>query len=188
MNWIDTLIIVSLVIATVSGFASGLIRGALNLIFFLGAIVLAVGFHGVGTEIVKQWIKKPEAAEILGYLLIFSVTIMAGSAVTWIVVKALDLTGLRLVDRAAGALFGLLQACLVGILIVAAASASSIGLPSKALRESRLAPTFLEGSNVLMKIAPVTSRERFESTYKAIKTQWSEGAAVLDKLEKVRAQ
>jgi membrane protein required for colicin V production len=91
----------------------GLVYEVLSVVSWIAAFVLAQVF----APDVAKWLPMGQAPESLRYaaafLLVFIVVVFAGGLLAWLTKKLVEAVGLRPVDRALGAGFGLLRGALL---------------------------------------------------------------------------
>jgi len=104
-------------------------------------------------------LKSPWVGEIAGFLIIFFAVLVvagfAGRTARWAMKKA----GLSAIDRALGAVLGLLRGVLVVAVVLTAVAAFAPA--AKWLEGSELAPYFLVGGRAAIWLAPSELRHRF---------------------------
>lgn len=114
MNYLDWLILGLLVYNGVSGLMSGLLRALLNIVAMLGAYVCLPFVKPILSQLLVSQMEMPESLALplsgfLGWGLIYVVLSALGLGV----IKTLDKTPLKPLDRLAGAAFGLSIASLM---------------------------------------------------------------------------
>jgi membrane protein required for colicin V production len=114
MNIIDVVILILLLVSAVSGFIKGFVLSIASFVgFFLGIIV---SFRLAGD--VQQWLMILTGAEgrylyFIGFLICFAVVVALVFMVGKILEKAIELVALGLLNRIAGAAFGMLKTMLI---------------------------------------------------------------------------
>ena len=118
MAALDWMVLAILAASVLLGLWRGLVYEVLSVLNWLAAFVLA------------QWLAPRAAAHMpfghtgeaiqyaAGFAVVFIGALFAGGLVAWLVKKLVEAVGLRPVDRALGALFGLVRG-LVGVLAIA---------------------------------------------------------------------
>jgi membrane protein required for colicin V production len=114
--WVDYGILGIVVFSMVISAWRGFVREALSLASWVAAFVVAVLFSDGAANVLSQWIELPSVRLIVGFVVLFLVTLLIGGLVSYTVGRLVDKTGLSGTDRVVGVVFGLLR----GVAIVAA--------------------------------------------------------------------
>jgi membrane protein required for colicin V production len=159
MSVADWVIIAFLLFSVVGAAAEGFFHEAFSLAgLVVGYLLAAWQYHRVA-EWFAPHLKSPWVGEIAGFLIIFfAVLIVAGFAgrtTRWAMKKA----GLSGIDRALGAVLGLLRGVLVVAVVLTAMAAFAPA--DKWLEGSEFAPYFLVGGRAAIWLAPPELRHRF---------------------------
>lgn len=162
-----------LAVAALLGFA-GWRRGVLRGTFAIGAallgVVLASNFYAVGAFFVSWLTTSPRAADLLGFALIFVLTIAAGAYAGHRLRKALERARLSWVDRTLGTALGLVRAWLICSAIYLALTAFPVRI--EAVERSMLAPVLVEGTRVLAYLGSEEFRRKFRDGYDTLHRLW----------------
>lgn len=152
MNPFDWLLVVVLALSTLQAFSRGLVLELFSLGGLLCGIVLSAWNYSRLVPTLSRLIPDSAIANIVAFLLI-SVGIMIVAAILGRILRAsAHAIGLGFFDRIGGAAFGLARGGLLGIAILMAVTAF---LPSAGwLKNSRLAPYFLEGLHAVSFVVP----------------------------------
>ena len=153
----DWVIIAVLVLSTVHAIAQG---------FFIEVFALAgvvVGFLVASWEypVVAAhlgFVNPPWVAQLIGFFVIFVVTIILVGSIGRIVSWGMKQAGLRSIDRALGGVFGLLRGALIVTVILMATAA--FAPQSEWLAKSSLAPYFLVVGRAASWVTPSEVRHR----------------------------
>jgi membrane protein required for colicin V production len=117
MALVDILVLVIIGISCLLGLVRGLVKEALSLAFWIGAVVLGVIF----SPAVGQWLAGYISLENLalqravGFVSIFILVVFAGGLISNAMSRLFSAAGLGASDRALGGLFGVIR----GVVIVA---------------------------------------------------------------------
>jgi membrane protein required for colicin V production len=141
MTWVDLLIVAVVAISVVSAFLKGFLVELFSLAGVLLGLVVAAAYYPRLTPWVMRWVKSPEVAGLVAFLLIALGVMLFAGLLGRLLRGTVRWAGLGFVDRFLGAIFGFVKGCgvvTVGVMAVAAF------LPNAGwLKESRLAPWFL---------------------------------------------
>ncbi len=176
MNWLDVVMAVLAAIFVIQGLRQGFTRLAIALVATLFGIILASWMYGAAGAILIPFLSSRSLANIAGFLLVFIGVQLAGSLLAWGLARLFKWTGLTVLDRMLGAVFGVVKAALVGIVFVMILTAFPLSPVPNSIKDSVCAPYLIEASHVLVQMAPRELKDGFASTYDRIKKIWS-GAA-----------
>ena len=190
MNWLDIVILILVVGSMVGSAWKGFSREVAGLVSSIAALVLALWFYGSAGDFFLPYTSTKAVASFLGFLVIFLGVLLAGAMVGWIVSRFLQSTGLTWLDRLLGAAFGVLRGLLFATALVMILMAFTPGplenAPPRSVVESRFAPYVLEGSRVVVALAPQEVKTGFRRSYDRVKEIWQ--SAVRKRVRDVPAQ
>lgn len=109
MNWLDILILVSLVAAALGGVFTGIIRGATSLAGLLLGIMLAGKYYGTAASWF-HFITNENIANVAGFVVILALTIVVAHIIGTILRAAIKMAMLGWLDRLLGGILGFLIA------------------------------------------------------------------------------
>jgi membrane protein required for colicin V production len=141
MNWLDIVIIVTIVIAGVTGLWVGLIRAVLSLAGLVVGIILAGRYYLPLSEKLS-FIPQETAAKVVAFTIILLGVMAITLVLAWLLTKIASVTMLGWVNRLGGAVFGLI----LGIVIWGAILASWVNFfgTSETITDSILAGVLLD--------------------------------------------
>jgi membrane protein required for colicin V production len=148
----DIVFALIILISTFAAFRKGLVRVLLSIGGLITGIVVASWNYVAIANGIGQWVTNRLAAEVSGFILIF---ILVVAAVTWVaslLQKTVKAVGLGFVDKLLGAVFGFLRGVLLGALALMALAAFTPD--AEWLKNSQLAPYFLQGAHALSFVVP----------------------------------
>jgi membrane protein required for colicin V production len=114
-NWIDYVIIAIIVFSTLISIARGFFREALSLLTWIAAFWVGFHFSKNLSLLLQPYLSQNNLRIILAFVLLFILTLIAGSMINFIITRLVSRAGLGGFDRMLGMLFGLGR----GILFVA---------------------------------------------------------------------
>lgn len=156
MNLLDGLILLVMGLSALVG----LWRGAAYEIIALGgwfvAFLLAHLYSPWLADWLARWISQPEARAVLGWLGCFVIVLLASGLLATLVRALLRSTGLGLLDRSLGAVFGVLRGALVVVLL--ALLAEHTGLPASPLWQGSLLAAL--AGDAAARVAPMLPKVR----------------------------
>jgi membrane protein required for colicin V production len=180
MNWLDTILVITFVASMAQGFSSGIVKVAISFISLFAAVVLSMVMNKQATDLMLGFVDQRIAAAALGYALVFTVVLIVGGIITWMVQKALDVTGLRIIDRVGGLIFGGVRAGLLGIALVTLIVTFSRQVPPPVLKDSQFAPYMIDAGKILIGLAPDDVKQVFEKNYALVKNFWQKTSKAID--------
>lgn len=161
-----TIVLVSVVIA----FSKGLTVELISLLATVCGVVLAFFFYTDAANLLRQAGLPGVAADFLGFVLVFTVTLVIGWAISLAVDRSLKHLYLKWVDRLLGAAFGLVRGFIIAMVIFVALTAFQVR--QDLLAKSQLAEFFLTGARAATVVAPPDFRERFAVGYAWVYDLW----------------
>ena len=167
MNLADLLIIILLAVTVVSAFAKGFFVEVCSLIgVILGLFIAAANYGGFSLWVLRV-VHNREAANLIAFLLIVLVVMVLASIAGRLLRGLFRSVGLGIVDRLLGAVFGLIEGCVVVTLILMGIVAF---LPRQDwLSNSRLAPVFLTAAHGGSQVVPFALGEEIRQGLQALR-------------------
>jgi membrane protein required for colicin V production len=138
------------------------------------ALIVALGFYRLVGAWVVDWVDSRNAANLIGFALVFVVVIIAGAIMSALVARLLRGVGLGWLDRMAGGGLGLVKGVLLGVVVVLAMTAFSGVHAPEAVRTSVLSPYVIRASNAVAYFAPRELKDGFHRTYEKLRQSWNE--------------
>lgn len=174
MNWLDVVLVFILVISIVTSFRKGLSRELIGLAAVVLALLLGIWFYGTAGSILIPYVSSRGLANLAGFFIVFFGVMLLGTLVSHIVGRFLRVTGLRFIDHALGAGFGVLRGLLVAVALITGLMAFSTDAdhPPQSVVNSRMAPYVVDGARVLVAMAPHELKEGFRKSYAQVKQAW----------------
>jgi membrane protein required for colicin V production len=119
MHWIDIVILISLVIAAISGFSKGFIVGLASLAGFVLGIYLSLRYAGIIEEILCNATgSQAPYMYVIAFFLCFTVVVIFVHFLGKSVEKIVEIAALGFMNRLAGAGFGVIKSLLVFAIII----------------------------------------------------------------------
>ncbi len=112
-------------ISLIISFFRGIIREAISLVVWVIALMAGLKYSADLGGLIFPNMKSPEMSYILAFIIIFLFAIVIGMVVSAIVRAMLDKTGLSMLDRLLGALFGFARGVLLVAMVLMFVSMSS---------------------------------------------------------------
>lgn len=176
MNTLDYAIAAVTVMGTLYGFSRGVFRMATSALSLLGGLYAASIYYPVaGNFVAKQLGANPTAAEVIGYVAVFTIVFIGIEIGGTIVIRVLRSVHMGWVDRMAGGLIGgAITAAVLGLLVMALA----LILPAQGdlLRRSILAPDLLAYDDALVEYIPAQVKEAYQARRSQLLAIWQQQA------------
>ena len=117
MVWVDVLIVAILGISSMLGVWRGMVRELLSLLFLVLALVIAQSYGTELSEMLVSVIANGAVRYFVSVCCLFVVVLLCGALVIFVSQKFLVLTGLMIIDRGLGVLFGLARGALIVLIL-----------------------------------------------------------------------
>ncbi|MDT7814542.1 MAG: rane protein required for colicin production, partial [Acidobacteriaceae bacterium] len=167
MNLADLLIVIVLVVSVVSAFVKGFFVEIFSLgVIVLGLFIAAANYGGFSLWVLRV-VHNRAAANLIAFLLIALLVMVLASIAGRLLRSVFRGVGLGIVDRLLGALFGLVEGCVVVTLVLMGIVAF---LPRQDwLSNSRLAPVFLTAAHGGSQVVPFALGEEIRQGLQALR-------------------
>lgn len=143
LTWIDALFLAVLTLSMLAGFVRGFVREALGLAAWVVALMVARVLAEPVADLMSGVIESFDARLVLAFILVIFAVILLCGIVIRLVHAAVEWVGMGLLNRVAGAAFGLARGAV--ILLVATVLITLTPLAElQAWQEATLRPTFIE--------------------------------------------
>ena len=153
MNSLDIVIIVTMGIAALMGYRTGVIKGFLSIIGIIVGVVLA-GQIGDTVGEKMTFIDNPDGATIAGYAVVFGAVFIGSLILASILRKLLDFILLGWVDNLGGAALGIGASVIVWTGAIAAAGSFPVGFLNDAVEGSSIAPDLADKVPFVLDLLP----------------------------------
>jgi membrane protein required for colicin V production len=152
LNWLDVLIVVTMVGLVVSAYSAGLVREAVTLAGLIAGIIIAgILYDTLAMEFATH--PSDTALAIAFFILAASVYLIA-QICAWVMKKGVSLLTLGWIDHIGGAFFGFLKGLLlIEVVLLVFAAYPGLGFDD-AVRGSALAPLFVEDVDFVLVMLP----------------------------------
>jgi membrane protein required for colicin V production len=154
VNWLDAVIVIVIVWFTFAAFRAGIIREVVGVIALVVGVLAAGYYYDDLAENVLLVIDDDTAANVIAFIVLFGAVALGGQLAAFLLKRMASLFSLGWADHLAGAAFGLLKGLiLVEVFLILFTTYPYLGLGG-AVRGSAIAPLFLDGGPVLLKLLP----------------------------------
>lgn len=166
MTILDYFVLLVLLASVASGATKGIIKVIVSVAFTVAGLVLAAHSYKYAASVLRIFVAA-RLADLLGFVTVFLLVVVAGSLLTRWLRWGLNRSRLGWVDHTLGAVFGVLRGWLVCSVIYLALTA--FPLKPEAVERAMFAPALLEGTRVVAYLTSGELRERFWNGYETIK-------------------
>jgi len=160
MNYLDIILLCIIGVFALRGFFRGLVQEVISLTSILLAIYLSTSFHYLLAPHLELYIENPVTVSALSYAVIFFGTLI----VFWLIAKAvrtmLKITLLGWIDRVTGAVFGITEGVLIGLIVLMAFQ--TFAPESTWYADSKIAPRVQHLVKLVGDLAPDDMRKMFK--------------------------
>jgi membrane protein required for colicin V production len=170
MTFLDYFVLTVVIVSSAFGAMKGILKGIFSLASMIVGLVAATYFYGFAAIIFKSFVATERAANLLGFIFVFLLVLIAGSFLSRKLRGALKRAKLDWLDHALGASFGFIRAWLFCSILYLALTAFPVRL--EAVQKAQFAPLLLEGTRVISYLTSSELREKFFSGYKTVKGLW----------------
>jgi membrane protein required for colicin V production len=172
MTFLDYFVLTVVIVSTVFGALKGIIKGVFSLVSMIVGLFAAIYLYSFAAVIFKSFVSTERSANLLGFIFVFLLFIIAGSFISAKLRGALKRAKLDWVDHALGASFGFVRGWLFCSVLYLALTAFPVRL--EAVQNATFAPFLLEGTRVISYLASSELREKFYSGYQTVKNLWEQ--------------
>ncbi len=176
MNWIDVLIIATMVLCFILGLLSGLVWQVAGIVALVVGVVATIFFGPPVSAALLRWIENAAIARLLAYIGVFSLASMAVRVLATVFSNMLERLHLEKLDKLLGGVVGAVKALLIcAILIVIA---ERLGTPGwrRAAHESLL------GGVVVSVVDFVAGKADTYDVKQKARDAWEKGRAAAEDL------
>lgn len=138
MNAVDIAIISIIAISSLFGLWRGFIKEVLSLVSWVAALVLARLYSDPLSEMLARFIENSGARYVTAFVIIFVAVMMFGTLINVLVSKLVSITGLNVVNRIFGGVFGIVRG---GVIVMVILFITNVFVSETLLwQESKLVP------------------------------------------------
>jgi uncharacterized membrane protein required for colicin V production len=154
LNWVDIVIVASIIWFTYAAFNAGMIREVVTIIGAVFAVVLAGLFYEDLAKNLDSIIDNEETAKVVAFGLLFAGVVLASQLTAMFLKQAASLLMLGIFDSMGGAIIGFIKGFIfVEIALILAITFESLDL-QEAVEDSAFATIFLDALPVLKHLLP----------------------------------
>jgi len=118
MNQVDTAILIVIAISSVFGLWRGFVKEMLSLVSWIAALVVARLYSEPVAGLLENVIQSSSIRYVTAFSILFIIVMLLGTLINHFLNKVLAITGLKLLDRLMGALFGVTRGIVIVLVIL----------------------------------------------------------------------
>lgn len=126
MNWVDLVVLAVILLSGLLGLGRGLVREALGVAAWIGAIWASFTFYEPVQPVVARWLPNPDLSTPATLLAVFVAALIVFSVIAQLIGRLVQRSWLGGLDRTLGAVFGLIRG---GAILVAAYILGGMAIP-----------------------------------------------------------
>lgn len=151
MNWLDVVIVMTIVAFTVTAYRAGLIRELVTLIGMIAGIVIAGHLYD---NLAREFGEPGDATLAISFFILFGSVYLIAQICAYVMKRAASLVMLGWLNHIGGAFFGFLKGLLVvEVALLVFAAYPGLGMDG-AVEGSALAPLFVEDVDFVLILLP----------------------------------
>ncbi len=172
MNLLDFILIVLVGYSVVGGFLAGFARVGIGFAATIVAILCGFWFYGVPGRFLEEYVHSPAAANLLGFLVVFTLIVLAGGVLARILSAVFKWSGLSWLDRLLGGAFGFVRGVVLALAIVTVITAFAPNPPPRFIVDSKLMPYTTSAGNILAALAPRELKDNYHESVAKLEQMW----------------
>ena len=113
MTQVDNLILAVIAISSAFGVRRGFIKEIMSLLSWIAALLVSRVYSVSLASILENLIDNPSVRYVIAFSVLFVIIIMLGTLLNHLLSKLLVVTGLKIIDRLLGAVFGVARGTVI---------------------------------------------------------------------------
>ena len=179
LNPFDMVVVVVLGFALIRGAFRGIIREAAAISGVLGGFYAAFAFYGRLAPVFSGFVENPHYRYVAAFLVLFCGVFAAAMLLGLLIRTLVQLMLLGVVDRACGALFGVVKGVIVVSLLFVVLTAFLPRTSAALAEDSKLAPHVDMVAAGIMRVIPDEAKRVFVNRVRELKRRWEDTQAKL---------
>ncbi len=174
MSLLDLLVAIVIGSSVAAGFVAGFARVGIGFAATMLGVVFGFWFYGIPGGWVHRYLKSTTASDLIGFLLVFWMFLVAGALLAKLCSKVFKWTGLSWLDRLLGAAFGLVRGALIAVAIIAVLLAFTPKPMPNWMVQSQVLPYAMEASSAISALAPNAIKNAFRESMFELRRLWDD--------------
>lgn len=173
VNWLDIVLALVIVCSAVAGLRAGFTRVVIGLVATVVGLIAGFWCYRLVGEQLHPWISSQQAANVVGFFLIFFGVALLGSLLAALLSRLLKWVGLSWFNYLLGGLAGFARGALVVAVLANVLVAFAPSPLPEYLRNSKVLPYANGVASVLVEFAPQQLRDSFSRQRDNLKQIWA---------------
>lgn len=173
LNWLDISLIAVILWSAVSGLRAGLARVVVGLVATFAGLLAGFWCYRLVAAKLLPWVKTETVANILGFLLILTGTLLVGALIGSLLSRLFQWIGLSWFNHLLGGAAGLLRGALIISALLDFFVAFSPSPVPTVLERSQVVPYVSRLSGWLVDLAPRELKDAFTQQIQNLRQIWS---------------
>jgi membrane protein required for colicin V production len=174
VSLLDLLVAIIMGASVAAGFVAGFARVGIGFVAAILGVVFGFWFYGIPAGWVHQYVKSVTVSNLIGFLLVFWMFLVAGALLAKLCSKFFKWTGLSWLDRLLGGAFGLVRGAVIAVAIIAVLLAFTPKPMPNWMVQSQVLPYAMEASSAISALAPNTIKNAFRESMYELRRLWDE--------------
>jgi membrane protein required for colicin V production len=174
VSLLDLLVAIIIGASVAAGFVAGFARVGIGFIAAILGVVFGFWFYGIPAGWMHHYLKSTTASNLIGFLLVFWMFLLAGALLAKLCSKFFRWTGLSWLDRLLGGAFGLVRGAVIAVAIIAVVLAFTPKPMPNWMVQSQVLPYAMEASSAISALAPNTIKNAFRESMYELRRLWDE--------------
>lgn len=172
MNLLDYLLLIIVGYSVVTGFMGGFARVGIGFGATLLGILFGLWFYGLPAAWIQEYVRSQSAANLLGFFVIFSAVVLAGSLIGRVLANVFKWVGLSWLDRFLGAGFGFVRGAVLALGVVTVITAFAPSPPPRFIVDSKVMPYATAAGKAFAMLAPRQLKDSYYETLGRLRQAW----------------
>jgi membrane protein required for colicin V production len=174
VSLLDLLVAIIIGASVAAGFVAGFARVGIGFAATILGVVFGFWFYGIPAGWVHRYLKSTTASNLIGFLLVFWMFLVAGALLAKLCSKFFKWTGLSWLDRLLGGAFGLVRGAVIAVAIIAVLLAFTPKPMPNWMVQSQVLPYAMEASSAISALAPNAIKNAFRDSMYELRRLWDE--------------
>lgn len=159
---LDIVLIGILVVSVFAAARNGITKEAIRIASLVVGLLVSMWGYGVLAQQLRPWIESGKVASVVAFASIFLGCLIAGALLASVLAGVWTMTGLRWLDMALGAGFGMIRGLLIStVLVLGLVAFQPVAGTSRLVADSKIAPWVMNVARTAAVMAPKGLREAF---------------------------
>ena len=159
---LDIALVGILIVSVFAAARNGITKEAIRIASLFVGLIVSMWGYGLLAQELQPWIQNGRAAAAVSFASIFLGCLIAGALLAHVLAGVWSLTGLRWLDMALGAGFGMIRGLLISaVLLLGLVAFQPVAGTSQIVADSKIAPWVMNVARTAVGMAPKGLKEAF---------------------------